>query len=59
MTAGIRRHAALISVIGAMLVGTALRCAHLGDVPPALNQDEVVNGYDALDDAGSMGVKPA
>jgi 4-amino-4-deoxy-L-arabinose transferase-like glycosyltransferase len=30
-----------------MLIGGALRLAHLNAVPPGLNQDEAVNGYDA------------
>ncbi|HET8628679.1 MAG TPA: glycosyltransferase family 39 protein [Thermomicrobiales bacterium] len=31
----------------ALAVGLVLRCWNLGGVPPALNQDEAVNGYDA------------
>lgn len=42
-----RLSAAGALVLAAMLVGGALRFANLGGVPPALNQDEVVNGYDA------------
>jgi 4-amino-4-deoxy-L-arabinose transferase-like glycosyltransferase len=34
-------------VIAAILFGAALRLTTLGDVPPGLNQDEAVNGYDA------------
>jgi 4-amino-4-deoxy-L-arabinose transferase-like glycosyltransferase len=34
-------------LLGAVLVGSALRLVGLGDVPPALNQDEAVSGYDA------------
>src|SRR5262245_4132356 len=35
------------AVILAILVGTFLRYAYLQDIPPGLNQDEAVNGYDA------------
>jgi 4-amino-4-deoxy-L-arabinose transferase-like glycosyltransferase len=35
-------------LIGALIVGTALRFASLDSVPPSLNQDEAVNGYDAF-----------
>src|SRR6266498_3085715 len=35
-------------LIGALIVGTALRFASLNSVPPSLNQDEAVNGYDAF-----------
>src|SRR5438093_2104301 len=31
----------------AIVVGSLLRFANLTNVPPALNQDEAVNGYDA------------
>ncbi len=31
----------------ALIVAAALRCANLGGVPPSLNQDEAVSGYDA------------
>ena len=36
-----------ILLVLAVAVGLALRFIHLGDIPPALNQDEAVNGYDA------------
>ena len=38
--------AALI-VLVAVILGAALRLTALADVPPALNQDEAVSGYDA------------
>jgi 4-amino-4-deoxy-L-arabinose transferase-like glycosyltransferase len=34
-------------ILLAMIVGAILRFARLGDVPPGLNQDEAVSGYDA------------
>jgi len=34
-------------VLVAMLVGAILRFTSLGEIPPGLNQDEAVNGYDA------------
>ena len=36
-----------ILLCAAIFVGIMLRFANLGGIPPALNQDEVVNGYDA------------
>ena len=36
-----------VFVLLAMAVGLTLRVIHLGSIPPALNQDEAVNGYDA------------
>jgi 4-amino-4-deoxy-L-arabinose transferase-like glycosyltransferase len=36
-----------ILLLAAVVVGLALRFVHLGEIPPALNQDEAVNGYDA------------
>jgi 4-amino-4-deoxy-L-arabinose transferase-like glycosyltransferase len=36
-----------VAVMGAVLVAAALRFFDLGGVPPALNQDEAMNGYDA------------
>ena len=37
-----------ILLVLAMAVGLALRVIHLGSIPPGLNQDEAVNGYDAF-----------
>ena len=37
----------VILLLLAMAVGFALRVIHLGSLPPGLNQDEAVNGYDA------------
>jgi 4-amino-4-deoxy-L-arabinose transferase-like glycosyltransferase len=34
-------------IVLAMVVAAALRFYRLGDIPPGLNQDEAVNGYDA------------
>ncbi len=34
-------------VLVAMLVGAGLRFTSLSEIPPGLNQDEAVNGYDA------------
>src|SRR5512143_3973305 len=42
-----QRSAVFILVVLAIVAGSVLRFAHLKDIPPALNQDEVVNGYDA------------
>jgi 4-amino-4-deoxy-L-arabinose transferase-like glycosyltransferase len=42
-----RLDAVSLLVLLAVAVGLALRLFHLGDIPPALNQDEAVNGYDA------------
>src|SRR5205085_920248 len=41
------RHVDVLLVLAALLVGAALRFADPRGVPPALNQDEAVIGYDA------------
>jgi 4-amino-4-deoxy-L-arabinose transferase-like glycosyltransferase len=37
----------MLLILLATAVGLALRVVHLGALPPGLNQDEAVNGYDA------------
>lgn len=43
----VRTTPARLAVLAAVLVAAALRFFDLARVPPALNQDEAVNGYDA------------
>ena len=42
-----RRGAPELLVVAALLVGLGLRFVNLAGLPPALHQDEAVNGYDA------------